>query len=108
VHGAQLVAIRVEHIGEVECPHRPDARPGRIFDRLAAGRNRGIMECLDLFKAVAGKADGRTIGCAGGLIIDRFTDRKIPPLCMKNRRLCPVAAAFSIGAPAPNVPRTAV
>ena len=73
---AQLVAVEIAHIAEVQRSHRANARAGCVFDRGAASGNGRIVEGLHLLKAVAGKADGRAVRGGRGLVVDRLRDRE--------------------------------
>src|SRR5690349_1676077 len=72
VRGAELVAVGVAQIGEIELAGRALAHAGRVFDRRAARRDAGLVPGVDLRGRVHREADGAAIGVARGLPIDRL------------------------------------
>ncbi|CAB4396817.1 unnamed protein product [Rhizophagus irregularis] len=75
-HGAraELVAVRVAHIGQPEGARRGVAWTRRRFDRLPAQCHGGVVELLYLFGGGALETDGGAIGDGGRFIVDRFAD----------------------------------
>jgi len=80
VHRANLVAERVPQIGEIDLPCRALSPTRRILDALASVRDAGIMEGLDLLRAVTGEADGAAVGVGRHLTVDRFGNSKYSTL----------------------------
>src|SRR5688572_29420844 len=70
---ADLVAVRIAHVGKIQLG-RTITPAGGILDALAARGNSRIVEGLHLLGRVAGKADRAAIGMAGCLAIDRLAD----------------------------------
>jgi hypothetical protein len=50
MHGADLVAVGVAQVGEVEAHARAFAPAGRVFNRLAAGGDAGRVPDVGLFR----------------------------------------------------------
>jgi hypothetical protein len=46
--GTQLVSVRVSDVGKVHGAHAPRAQPWRLFDRLAAMGNGGVVKRFNL------------------------------------------------------------
>ena len=69
---ADLVAVGIAHIGKIELRAAALTPAGRILDALAAVRDGGIVERLDLLRAVAAEADRAAIGMRSRLAIDRL------------------------------------
>src|SRR5829696_8388889 len=72
VQRAQLVAVGVAQIGEVERAERALAAAGRVLAGGASTRRPGLVPGLDLFRPVHGKPDRAAIGAAGRLPVDRL------------------------------------
>jgi hypothetical protein len=62
MQGAELVAVRVAQIGEIELRAAAFAHARRIFDRRAAGRDARLVPGIGLRRILAGKADGAALG----------------------------------------------
>src|SRR5215467_9688343 len=73
---ADLIAVSIAQVGEIKLAKRAISPARRIFDALAAGGHAGFVEGSDLLGAVAGEADGATIGVGRILAVDGFADRK--------------------------------
>jgi hypothetical protein len=68
--GAQLVAIRVSHIGQVQRAQAAGAWARRVLDRHASVRHGHIMEALHLLRRMALEANGAAVGHRGRLSVD--------------------------------------
>src|SRR3954451_7482979 len=76
VHRADLVAVEVTQIGNIEVDARALTDTRRIFARNAAGGDAGRMPCIDLFRRVGGKADGAAIRRRRRFAVDRLRHRE--------------------------------
>src|SRR4051812_10290290 len=76
MHRADLVAVEVTQIRNIEVDAGALADAGRIFARDAAGGDAGRMPCIDLLRRVGGKADGAAIRARRRLAIDRLRHRE--------------------------------
>ena len=73
---AQLVAVRIAHIGKMDWAQAALAQSRRVLARRSAVGDRDIMESLHLLGGVALESDGAAVGHAGGLAVDRFGNAK--------------------------------
>src|SRR4051812_11776980 len=76
VQGAELVAVGVAQIGDVEFHAAALADAGRILAGLAAMGEAGGVERIGLGLRCRRKSDGAAIGTAGGLAVDRLAHRE--------------------------------
>src|ERR1700759_1758695 len=67
---AQLVAVRVAQVSEIEFRRAAFAHARRIFDRGAAGRDARLVPRIRLRRIFRGETDGAAIGVARGLAVD--------------------------------------
>src|SRR4051794_864262 len=76
MHRADLVAVEVAQIRDIEVDAGALADAGRIFAGNAAGGDAGRMPCVDLLRRVGGKADGAAIRRRRRFAVDRLCDRE--------------------------------
>jgi hypothetical protein len=70
MQGAELVAVRIAQIGEIQAVKRGLTHTGWGLDRLAAVGDPGSMPEIDMPGRLAGKADRSAIGMGSLLSID--------------------------------------
>src|SRR5688572_11685866 len=95
MQAAQLVAVRIAQIGQVELPEWVLAISRRILATGAAGGAAAGMPLVDLGRRVEGKADGRAVPVGSRLAVDRVGDHEDraaaavakPALIVRPRRL---------------------
>jgi len=93
MNGAQLVAIRISHISQVQSPHATLPKTRRLFNRRAAIRYGCVVELVHLFRRDALKSDGATVSDSRLFSINRLADAKdtaivpVEETCMASRRL---------------------
>src|SRR5450830_296299 len=76
VQGAQLVAIGIAHVGQVQGARGTFAQAGRLFAGVAAVGDGDLMELFDLFGRAALEADGAAVGAAGSFAVDGLAHAK--------------------------------
>src|SRR4051795_1730868 len=76
VHRADLVAVEIAQIGEIEFARAAFANAGRIFAVLAAVGDARRMPGIGLFGRVGRKTDGAAIGVCRRLAVDRLRHRE--------------------------------
>src|SRR5215831_18840420 len=76
VHRADLVAVGIAQIGEVELAGRAFANAGRVFAGGGAVGEACRMPSIRLFRRVGEEADGAAIGGGRGLAVDRLRHRE--------------------------------
>src|SRR5688500_13890621 len=67
---AELVAVGIAQIGEVEVAHSARAHPRRILDRLAAGLDARLVPGVGLLGAVHREADRAAVADGRRLAVD--------------------------------------
>lgn len=85
MQGAELVAVRIPQIGEIENAEGTLTLSWRILDRAPAGGDPRIMKRLDHLSRPGGKAYGAPVCVTGWLAVDRLADsqgasRRSPPV----------------------------
>jgi hypothetical protein len=74
IQSADLVAVRIAQIGEIEAARRGLTGAGRRFRRGSTVGDSGAMPPIDLLGRLAGKANRSTIGRRSRLTIERLGD----------------------------------
>src|ERR1700709_1474324 len=76
MHGANLVAIRIAQISDIELVAGAFTDTRRILARLCAVGDAGGVPGIGLLGRSGGKADGAAIGKGRRLAVDRLRHRK--------------------------------
>src|SRR6266403_638617 len=76
MQGADLVAVRISQIGEIEFARGPFAYTRRVFAGLSAVGDASRVPGVSLFSRACGKANRAAIGRGCRLAIDRLRHRK--------------------------------
>lgn len=74
MQGAELVAIRIAQIGQVQVTHSGVADAGRVFDGLATGFDARLVPGVHLFGAAHGKPNRSAIRACGGFTVQGLRD----------------------------------
>ena len=74
MNGAQLVAVRVSHVGEVHRPERALTQARWLLDRRTAVGHRRVVEGLQLLRRAALERDRAAVGRGGWLAVDGLGD----------------------------------
>ena len=72
MQGADLVAVEIAQISEIDFAGGTFAHAGRLFASRPAIGDTGGMPRIGLLGRIAGKADGAAIGVGRGFAIDRL------------------------------------
>src|SRR5512140_1294477 len=80
VQRAELVAVRISHVSQVQGTQLAITQTRRVLDRRTALRDRRVVELTDLFRRAALEPDGRAVAEGGRLAIDRLTDAERAPV----------------------------
>lgn len=72
IQSAELVAVRVAQIGEIQAARLRAAHAGWVFDRCATLGDPGSMPEIDLVSRLADKTDCATIGVGSRLLVERL------------------------------------
>src|SRR5512133_2292649 len=80
MQGAELVAVRVAYIRQVQRAQLAFTQARRLFDGNSAIRDRSVVELAHLFRRVALEANRGAIAKSRRLAIDRLTDAKRGPV----------------------------
>src|SRR5829696_8167495 len=73
---AELVAVGIAQIGEVERSEGVAADSRRILDGNAARLDARLVPGVDLLRAIEKEPDGRTIAMGRGCTVDRRSDHE--------------------------------
>ena len=80
VHGADLVAVGIAQIGEIEFADGAFANAWRILARCRAMGDAGGVPGVGLLGRIGGKADGAAIGTVAGSPLIGFDTENVPVL----------------------------
>src|SRR4051812_33835555 len=73
---AKLVAVGIAEIGKIKLAVGIFAIAGRVFTRLAAGRDAALVPGVDLLRSAEVEPDSAAVGMMRGLPVDRFADHE--------------------------------